>query len=74
MDEFDPYGSLIIIAKKIFLIYLRRYKLPSSPVYQQGSTKNSENCQITNFDMVFQKKNISSLSEKVDFVESYRFL
>ncbi len=31
-------------------------------------------CQITNFDMGFQKKNISSRSEKVDFFESCGFL
>ena len=31
-------------------------------------------CQTTNFYMGFQKKNISSRSEKVDFFESYRFL
>ena len=31
-------------------------------------------CQITKLDMGFQKKNISSRSENIDFFESYRFL
>jgi hypothetical protein len=55
--------------------HLRRYKLHSNPcISTRECPKILKICQESKFDMGFQKKNMRSRSEKVDFVESYRFL
>jgi hypothetical protein len=49
--------------------------LPSNPCLStKECSKILKTCHTTNFDLGFQKKNVLSRSEKVDFVESYRFL
>jgi hypothetical protein len=51
------------------------YKFASNPcISTRECPKILKICQITKIDMGFQKKNILSRSEKVDFVESYDFL
>ena len=51
------------------------HTLPSNPWFSvRECPKILKICQITKLDMGFQKKNISSRSENIDFFESYRFL
>jgi hypothetical protein len=51
------------------------HTLPSNPCQSvRECPKILKICQITKLDMGFQKKNISSRSENIDFFESYRFL
>ena len=51
------------------------HKLPSNPsISTRECPKILKICQITKLDMGFQKKNISSRSEDIDFFESCDFL